>query len=200
MLFAGITPGRTSSTGRSARSSGRRPPSRARSSRPTGCASTSRTESPSAPTRSPRSSGSSTQRSARTPPSRPRTCRSSRRRRRARSPCSARSTGGAARPLGAALKEVRADAPRRYGDAVRDNPEPLVAFLASELEGGKLQMVCAVSQNLVARNWHAKEVFAQVARVVGGGGGGSPTLASGGGKDASKLPEAFALFEKLVGE
>ena len=107
---------------------------------------------------------------------------------------------GSVRALAVSLKEVSPDDLRRYGDAVRDNPEPLVAFLASVLEGGKLQMVCAVSQNLVARNWHAKDLFGQVARVVGGGGGGTPTLASGGGKDAQKLPEAFALFEKLVAE
>jgi alanyl-tRNA synthetase len=61
-------------------------------------------------------------------------------------------------------------------------------------------MVCAVSKNLVAKNWHARELFTQVAKVVGGGGGGTDTLASGGGKDASKLPQAFALFEKLVQE
>ena len=102
--------------------------------------------------------------------------------------------------LAASLKDVSADDLRRYGDAVRDEAEPLVAFLASVQEDGKLPMVCAVSQNLVAKNWHAKDLFGQFAKVVGGGGGGSPTLASGGGKDASKLPEAIALFEKLVAE
>jgi alanyl-tRNA synthetase len=107
---------------------------------------------------------------------------------------------GSVRALAAELKDVSPDDLRRYGDSVRDNPEPLVAFLASVLEGGKLQMVCAVSQNLVAKNWHAKDLFSQVAKVVGGGGGGSPTLASGGGKDATKLKEAFALFEKLVAD
>ncbi|MEZ0229427.1 MAG: DHHA1 domain-containing protein, partial [Planctomycetota bacterium] len=89
---------------------------------------------------------------------------------------------------------------RSYGDAVRDHPEPLVAFMASVQEGGKLQLVCAISQNLVAKGWHAKELFGPFAKVVGGGGGGSPTLASGGGKDASKLEEAFAVARKTVEE
>jgi alanyl-tRNA synthetase len=107
---------------------------------------------------------------------------------------------GSVRILTAAMKDVSPDDLRRYGDAVRDESEPLVAFLASVLEGGKLQLVCAISQNLVARGWHAKELFGPFAKVVGGGGGGSPTLASGGGKDASKLDEAFATAQKLVAE
>jgi alanyl-tRNA synthetase len=107
---------------------------------------------------------------------------------------------GSVRLLTASLKDASADDLRRYGDAVRDEAEPLVAFLASVQEDGKLPMVCAVSQNLVAKNWHAKELFSQFAKVVGGGGGGSPTLAAGGGRDASKLDEAFALARKLVEE
>ncbi len=51
---------------------------------------------------------------------------------------------------------------------------------------------------LVAKNWHAKDLFGPFAKVVGGGGGGSPTLASGGGKDATKLEEAFEVARKIV--
>ncbi|HZV00653.1 MAG TPA: alanine--tRNA ligase [Planctomycetota bacterium] len=105
---------------------------------------------------------------------------------------------GNVRLLTVAMKDVGPDDLRSYGDAVRDAPEPLVAFLASTLDGGKLQLVCAISQNLVARGWHAKELFGPFAKVVGGGGGGSPTLASGGGKDATKLDEAFAVARKTV--
>ncbi len=107
---------------------------------------------------------------------------------------------GSVRLLTAALKDVSPDDLRSFGDAVRDAPEPLVAFLASVMEGGKLQLVCAISQNLVAKGWHAKELFGPFAKVVGGGGGGSPTLASGGGKDASKLDEAFEVARKMVAE
>lgn len=107
---------------------------------------------------------------------------------------------GSVRLLTVAMKDVSADDLRSYGDAVRDAPEPLVAFLASTLDGGKLQLVCAVSQDLVSRGWHASDLFQTFAKVVGGGGRGSPTLTSGGGKDASKLDEAFATARKLVEE
>jgi alanyl-tRNA synthetase len=107
---------------------------------------------------------------------------------------------GSVRLLTAALKDVSPDDLRSFGDAVRDAPEPLVAFLASVADGGKIQLVCAISQNLVQKGWHAKELFGPFAKVVGGGGGGSPTLASGGGKDASKLDEAFEVARKMVTE
>ena len=107
---------------------------------------------------------------------------------------------GSVRLLTAVMNDVALDDLRRYGDDVKKEAEPLVAFLASVQEGGKLQLVCAISQSLVAKNWHARDLFAPVAKVVGGGGGGSPVLASGGAKDASKLDEAFALARKLVEE
>ena len=36
--------------------------------------------------------------------------------------------------------------------------------------------------------------------LVGGGGGGRPNSASSGGKDASKLPEAFVAAENVLAE
>src|SRR5205085_2742337 len=78
---------------------------------------------------------------------------------------------GNVRLLTAVLKDVSPDDLRKFGDDVKGEAEPLVAFLASTQEGGKLQLVCAVSQNLVAKNWHARELFALGGRARRGGQG-----------------------------
>jgi len=66
--------------------------------------------------------------------------------------------------------------------------------------GGKVSLAVKVSKDLVARGLHAGNIVKEAAKVVGGGGGGRPDFAQAGGKDPSKLAEALAAAERLVGE
>jgi len=66
--------------------------------------------------------------------------------------------------------------------------------------GGKVSLAVKVSKDLVARGLHAGNIVKEAARVAGGGGGGRPDFAQAGGKDPSKLAEALATAERLVGE
>jgi len=66
--------------------------------------------------------------------------------------------------------------------------------------GGKVSLAVKVSKDLVARGLHAGNIVKEAAKVVGGGGGGRPDFAQAGGKDPSKLAEALATAERLVGE
>ena len=66
--------------------------------------------------------------------------------------------------------------------------------------GGKVSLAVKVSKDLVARGLHAGNIVKEAARVVGGGGGGRPDFAQAGGRDPSKLDEALATAERLVGE
>jgi alanyl-tRNA synthetase len=91
------------------------------------------------------------------------------------------------------------EAMRAWADAVQAQQEPMVAFLASVADG-KCQLVCAVSGPLREKGWSARDLIGPVAKVVGGGGGGKNDVAQAGGKDASKLEEAFALARKSVEE
>ncbi len=68
---------------------------------------------------------------------------------------------------------------------------------ASE-NGGKVQLLAAVTDDLVKKGLHAGKLVGQIAKVVGGGGGGKPTLAQAGGKEPEKLPEALDLAKRLV--
>lgn len=94
------------------------------------------------------------------------------------------------RVLRAILPDADADVLREMADRFRQKYESGIVLLATEQDGKPL-LIAAVTEDLVARGFHAGALVKQIASVVGGGGGGRPTLAQAGGKDASKLQEAL---------
>ncbi len=62
--------------------------------------------------------------------------------------------------------------------------------------------VVVVATNEEARRWGVKagELVREAAQVLGGGGGGKDDVAQGGGSDASRVREALARIEHVVGE
>lgn len=67
-------------------------------------------------------------------------------------------------------------------------------------QAGKVNLVAAVSKDLVSRGVHAGKIIAVVAKVVGGGGGGRPDMAQAGGKDPDQLEAALAQVPQLVAQ
>jgi alanyl-tRNA synthetase len=67
-------------------------------------------------------------------------------------------------------------------------------------EDSKVQLLAAVTDDLVKKGVHAGKLVGQVAEVVGGKGGGRPNMAQAGGKEPAKLPEALALARQLLRE
>jgi len=65
-------------------------------------------------------------------------------------------------------------------------------------DDGKVQLLAAVTDDLVKKGLHAGKLVGQVAKVVGGGGGGKPTMAQAGGKEPAKLGEALQLAKALA--
>src|SRR5207245_5565413 len=65
-------------------------------------------------------------------------------------------------------------------------------------EDQKVQLLAAVTEDLVKKGLHAGKLVGQVAKVVGGGGGGKPTMAQAGGKEPAKLGEALELAKNLA--
>ena len=51
--------------------------------------------------------------------------------------------------------------------------------------------VASCSEKAVEKGYKAGEIIKQVCTVCGGNGGGKPSMASGGGKDSSKVDEAI---------
>jgi alanyl-tRNA synthetase len=67
-------------------------------------------------------------------------------------------------------------------------------------DDGKVQLLAAVTDDLVKKGLHAGKLVGQIAKVVGGGGGGKPTMAQAGGKEPAKLGEALQLAKNLAAE
>ena len=92
------------------------------------------------------------------------------------------------------------------GDTLRMLADEAVSKLKSGvvilggIDSGKVSLAVRVSKDLVTRGIHAGNIVKAAAPIVGGGGGGRPDAAQAGGKDPSKLPDALAAAERLVGE
>ena len=77
---------------------------------------------------------------------------------------------------------------------------PEGAVILAGAKDGKVALLVSLSEDLVKRGGHAGNLLKELAPIVGGRGGGRPNMAQGGGKDAAKIPDAFALVEeKLTG-
>jgi alanyl-tRNA synthetase len=100
--------------------------------------------------------------------------------------------------LTALLPESDADALREMTDRFRQRYPTGVAVLGSAGEEGRPLLVAAVSEDLTRRGLHAGNLVKHAAQALGGGGGGRPTLAQAGGKDASKMDEAFTRARQWV--
>jgi alanyl-tRNA synthetase len=85
----------------------------------------------------------------------------------------------------------------QLADALRDKLGSGVAALGGEVEG-KVNFLCVVTDDLIARGVRAGDLVKEIAAVAGGSGGGKPHLAQAGGKDASKIDAALALAEPAL--
>lgn len=87
------------------------------------------------------------------------------------------------------------DSLRGMVDLLRDRIGSGVIILGSSA-GEKVNLVAAVTKDLLGSGLHAGKLVKEVAAVVGGSGGGRPEMAQAGGKDPSRLDEAL---EKVYG-
>lgn len=90
------------------------------------------------------------------------------------------------------------DSLRGMVDLLRDKIGTGVIVLGSE-SNGKVNLVAAVTKDLLGSGLHAGKLIKAVAAVVGGGGGGRPELAQAGGKDPSRLNEALEKAYQVAG-
>jgi alanyl-tRNA synthetase len=89
------------------------------------------------------------------------------------------------------------DALRGVADELKLKLGSAVLVLGSPAED-KVNLVVAVTPDLVKQGLHAGKLIKEIAAICGGGGGGKPELAQAGGKDPSKLAEALAAAEGFV--
>ncbi|HET6572058.1 MAG TPA: alanine--tRNA ligase [Fimbriiglobus sp.] len=92
----------------------------------------------------------------------------------------------------ASVEQVRAQI-----DRIRQKAQSALVVSGWIDDAGKVPIVVALTNDLVARGLKAPDIIKPVAEIVGGKGGGKPDLAQAGGKDANKLREALAKAEEI---
>ena len=103
-----------------------------------------------------------------------------------------------AKCIAGVVEDVDAKAMRTMVDDYRNRIGTGVVCLAAA-QGDKALLAIGVTKDLTDQ-LKAGDLIRDVAGVVGGGGGGRPDFAQAGGKDPSKLEEAVAKFNELVGD
>jgi alanyl-tRNA synthetase len=100
--------------------------------------------------------------------------------------------------IAANVKQADREVLAVMADAVRSSlkGDGVVVLAASEGDS-KVSLVVAVTGALV-KHLSAGELLKAVAPLVQGSGGGRPEFAQGGGKDPSKIPDAFKRAEEIV--
>jgi alanyl-tRNA synthetase len=90
------------------------------------------------------------------------------------------------------------DALRKLGDSVKDKDEAIIALFAGTV-GEKGTFYCVCTKEAVAKGANAGKIVREVAAVTGGKGGGKPDGAMAGAGDISKIDEAMANAESIIG-
>ncbi|GAA3408002.1 alanine--tRNA ligase [Paenibacillus hodogayensis] len=89
-------------------------------------------------------------------------------------------------------------------DSLRNIVDQMKAKLGSavivlgSVSDDKVNLVAAVTPDLVQKGFHAGKLVKEAAARCGGGGGGRPDMAQAGGKEPAKLGEALQAVESLV--
>lgn len=95
------------------------------------------------------------------------------------------------------LEGASIDDLRNLSDDIQAKESGIVLVFAT-VAGGKVTFLVSVSDDLTAEGVHAGKMVKEIAAACGGGGGGKANFAQAGGKDPSKIGEAFAVAENLL--
>ena len=86
---------------------------------------------------------------------------------------------------------------RNMADDLKQKLGSSVIVLGS-VQGDKVNLIAAVTKDLVDEGYHAGKIIKEVATRCGGGGGGRPDMAQAGGKNPNELDAALAAVKELV--
>ncbi len=89
----------------------------------------------------------------------------------------------------------------KLADSFRQKyPQAGVCVIGTVSPEGQVIVMAAVTQDLIKKGIKAGDLVGHVSRQLGAGGGGAPHLAYGGGRDATKLPDALASVKDWIAE
>ena len=87
---------------------------------------------------------------------------------------------------------------REVSDFIISKAGENALIVLAAVNDGKVSVVVRAGDGAVRSGIHAGKIIKEAAKVIGGGGGGRPNMAQAGGKDPSKLSEAFTKAEEVA--
>lgn len=96
------------------------------------------------------------------------------------------------------IKKANIDFLRQAADILIQKLSQGIVVLATS-EKDKVYWVCKISKEL-SKEIHAGNLIDKIAKITQGGGGGRADMASAGGKDPAKIPQALKESEKFIAE
>jgi alanyl-tRNA synthetase len=106
---------------------------------------------------------------------------------------------GGAKIVTAKLEDAGPDDLRGLVDQLRQLGGSTAIALISANEG-RVNLIVALTKDLMDKGLHAGKIAGEAAKLVGGGGGGRPDMAQAGGKDPSGMDKALARAAELLAE
>ncbi len=88
---------------------------------------------------------------------------------------------------------------RIMADQLKDRFKSVLVLLGS-VEDGKVLLICAMTDDLVKKGFHAGKIVKDIAKIVNGGGGGKADMAQAGGNEPASMPAAFSKLDDIIYE
>jgi alanyl-tRNA synthetase len=95
------------------------------------------------------------------------------------------------------FKNIDIELLKEAADKFREKSENGIILLINQIDD-KLNFVCAITDDLIPKGFHAGTLVKEVAKVTSGGGGGRPHMATAGGKNPEKLDEALIKLKSII--
>ncbi|MEH7887132.1 alanine--tRNA ligase [Bacillus sp. JJ1609] len=99
--------------------------------------------------------------------------------------------------LAARVQAADMNSLRNMADELKQKLGSAVILLGTS-DGSKVNLIAAVTDDLISKGYQAGKLIKEAASICGGGGGGRPDMAQAGGKDPSKLDNAIQFAEEWV--
>jgi alanyl-tRNA synthetase len=95
------------------------------------------------------------------------------------------------------LKDKDSKGLKEYAETLRNQLKDGLVFVSNEANG-RITFVCASSKAAIAKGYKAGDIAKAAAQACGGNGGGRPDMAQAGGRDLSKIDDAFAAVRAIL--
>ncbi|WP_027398595.1 alanine--tRNA ligase [Anaerovorax odorimutans] len=86
---------------------------------------------------------------------------------------------------------------RNLSDDIKNNNKGIIIVFAT-VNDGKVTFMASITDDLLEKGYHAGNMIKKIAAAAGGGGGGKADMAQAGGKDPSKIDDAFNVAKSLL--